>query len=59
MSKPDRVSIDITGLRDQIEGCQRDPIWKELTLTKKIRILVQEALETRRRSVQKEPPRKS
>lgn len=45
MSKPDRVSIDIAGLREKIESCRQDPFWQELSLSKKIRVLIQEALE--------------
>lgn len=47
MSKADRVSIDITGLREQIENYQQDLLWQELTLSKKIRVLIQEGLAAR------------
>lgn len=47
MSKADRVSIDITGLRDHIESYRQDTLWKELPLSKKIRVLIQEGLAVR------------
>ena len=43
--KKDRVSIDITGLREQIDTAKTDPLWGELSLAKKIRILLIERLD--------------
>ena len=44
MGMADRVSIDIEGLRDGIESAKDDPLWQELSLSKKVRILLQQQL---------------
>jgi hypothetical protein len=41
----DRQSIDLTGLRERIEGARSDHMWKELPMTKKVRLLLLEALD--------------
>lgn len=41
----DRVSIDIEGLRDRINTIRTDPAWQELSLSKKVRALLQQQLE--------------
>ncbi len=41
----DRISIDISDLRERIENARPDPLWKELSLSKKVRILLIEQLE--------------
>ena len=45
MDMADRISIDLTDLRERIENALPDPLWKELSLTRKIRILLQERLD--------------
>jgi uncharacterized lipoprotein YajG len=40
-----RVSIDLTDLRERIEKVRSDSAWQELSLSKKVRILLQEKLE--------------
>lgn len=41
----DRVPIDLTDMRARIEDARSDLIWKELSLSKKVRILLQERLD--------------
>jgi hypothetical protein len=41
----DRISIDISDLRDRIEACRDDFAWAELPLAAKVRVLLQERLE--------------
>jgi len=45
MGMADRVSIDIEGLRDRINTIRTDPAWQELSLSKKVRALLQQQLE--------------
>jgi hypothetical protein len=40
----DRISIDVSDLREQIEQCRDDAAWSELPLSAKIRVLVKERL---------------
>ncbi|MEO0375703.1 MAG: hypothetical protein AAF329_13960 [Cyanobacteria bacterium P01_A01_bin.17] len=40
----DRISIDISDIREQIEQCRDDVAWSELPLAAKIRVLVKERL---------------
>lgn len=40
-----RVPIDLTDLRERIENARLDSAWKELSLSKKARILLQERLD--------------
>jgi len=43
----DRVTVDIEGLRDDIETAYADnPLWEELSLSQKLRRLIQERLNT-------------
>lgn len=41
----DRVTINLTGLRERIENAVPNSLWKELSLARKIKILLQERLE--------------
>ncbi|BBD63541.1 hypothetical protein NIES2109_64160 (plasmid) [Nostoc sp. HK-01] len=41
----ERTSIDLSELRERIENARPDPLWKELSLSKKVRILLIERLE--------------
>lgn len=41
----DRTSIDLSEIRERIENARSDPLWKELSLSKKVRILLVERLE--------------
>jgi hypothetical protein len=41
----DRVTVDIEGLREEIESAYFDkPLWEELSLSQKLRRLIQERL---------------
>lgn len=41
----DRVTVDIEGLREEIEAVYSDnPLWEELSLSQKLRRLIQERL---------------
>lgn len=40
----ERISIDISDIREQIEQCRDDMAWSELPLAAKIRVLVKERL---------------
>ena len=43
--KRDRLTIDISNLRDRIEAARTDPAWKQLSLNKKIQVLLEERLD--------------
>lgn len=46
----DRISVDISDIKDRIEGYRTDPAWRELSLAGKIRALVIEKLEEKENS---------
>ncbi|NJP12481.1 MAG: hypothetical protein HC866_25920 [Leptolyngbyaceae cyanobacterium RU_5_1] len=41
----DRISIDVSDIREQIDTCRDDVAWTELPLAAKIRVLIRERLE--------------
>ena len=43
-TKQDRLTIDLQGLRPHIESYRDDAAWRELSLTKKIRLLIEAGL---------------
>lgn len=43
--KRDRITLDISGLRERIEVARSDPSWKRLSLNKKIQVLLEERLD--------------
>ena len=45
VAQKDRISIDISDLKEEIESCRSDAAWSELPLSAKIRVLVKERLE--------------
>ena len=45
VAQKDRISIDVSDLRGEIEGCRNDAAWSELPLSAKIRVLIKERLE--------------
>lgn len=45
MAKQDRLNIDLKGLREPIENHRADAAWKALSMSKKIRLLIQMGLE--------------
>ena len=46
----DRISVDISDIKDRIDGYRTDPAWRELSLAGKIRALVIEKLEEKESS---------
>jgi hypothetical protein len=57
--KADRISIDLTNLRERVENTRNDSAWKALSLSKKVRILLEERLDEieREAKIQKEKHR--
>lgn len=45
VAQKDRISIDVSDIREQIETCRSDAAWSELPLSAKIRVLIKERLE--------------
>jgi len=45
MTKQDRLNIDLKGLRERIENHRDDPAWRALSMSKKIRLLIEASLE--------------
>lgn len=45
MGQRDRISVDVSDIRDQIDACRDDFAWAELPLAAKIRVLLRERLE--------------
>ena len=45
VAQKDRISIDVSDLREEIEACRNDAAWSELPLSAKIRVLIKERLE--------------
>lgn len=45
VGQKDRISIDVSDLRQEIETCRNDAAWTELPLSAKIRVLIKERLE--------------
>jgi hypothetical protein len=44
MTKQDRLNIDLKGLRERIENFRDDPAWRALSMSKKIRLLIEMSL---------------
>ena len=52
----DRVSVDIEGMREEIENVYADnPLWSELSLSQKLRRLLRERLDTVKQERSKKP----
>lgn len=49
----DRISVDISDIKDRIETYRNDPAWRELSFAGKIRALVIEKLEEKERQTSK------
>jgi hypothetical protein len=45
VAQKDRISIEVSDLRHEIETCRNDVTWSELSLSAKIRVLIKERLE--------------
>ncbi len=44
MGQQNRASVDLSDIRERIENARSDPLWKEISMSKKLRILIQEGL---------------
>jgi len=44
VSQRDRISIDVSDIRELIENCRSDVAWTELPLSAKLRVLIKERL---------------
>lgn len=56
----DRVTVDIEGLRDEIEAAySENPLWEELSLSQKLRRLIQERLSTIKQERSNSQPEKN
>lgn len=51
----DRISIDVSDIREQIEQCRDDVAWSELPLAAKIRVLIKERIAEIEAEKQKPP----
>lgn len=45
MSQRDRISVDVSDIRERVESCRDDVAWTELPLAAKLRVLIRERLE--------------
>lgn len=45
VSQRDRISVDISDIRERVENCRDDVAWTELPLAAKLRVLIRERLE--------------
>lgn len=45
MSQRDRISVDVSDIRERVEACRDDVAWTELPLAAKLRVLIRERLE--------------
>lgn len=44
VTQRDRISIDVSDLREAVESCRDDVAWSELPLAAKLRVLIKERL---------------
>ncbi len=45
VAQKDRISVDVTDIKEEIENCRSDVAWAELALAAKVRVLVKERLQ--------------
>jgi hypothetical protein len=45
VSQRDRISVDVSDIRERVEACRDDVAWTELPLAAKLRVLIRERLE--------------
>jgi hypothetical protein len=45
VSQRDRISVDVSDIRERVEACRDDVAWMELPLAAKLRVLIRERLE--------------
>ena len=57
MAQRDRISIDVSDLREQVENCRNDVAWTELPLAAKLRVLIKERLAQLMDESQEQPER--
>lgn len=46
----DRISVDISDIKDRVESYRDDPAWRELSMAGKIRAMVIEKLEEKEKA---------
>ena len=44
VSQRDRISVDVSDIRELVENCRDDVAWTELPLAAKLRVLIKERL---------------
>lgn len=44
VSQRDRISVDVSDIKEQVENCRDDVAWAELPLAAKLRVLIKERL---------------
>jgi hypothetical protein len=44
VSQRDRISVDVSDIKEQVENCRDDVAWTELPLAAKLRVLIKERL---------------
>lgn len=44
VSQRDRISVDVSDIRERVENCRNDVAWSELPLAAKLRVLIIERL---------------
>lgn len=54
VAQKDRISIDISDMRDEIDTCRSDAAWHELPMSAKIRVLLIERLDLLKREQKQE-----
>lgn len=57
VAQKDRISIDISDIRNEIESCRTDAAWTELPMSAKIRVLVKERLEQMKAAKEQDNPK--
>ncbi|MFM7447333.1 MAG: hypothetical protein ACKO24_01890 [Leptolyngbyaceae cyanobacterium] len=45
VGQKDRISVDVSDIKKDIETCRTDAAWVELAMTAKIRVLIKERLD--------------
>lgn len=45
VAQRDRISIDVSDIKEAVEKCRDDVAWNELPLAAKLRVLIKERLE--------------
>lgn len=53
MAQRERLSIDVSDIKEDVENCRDDIAWREMPLSTKIRVLVKERLEQMKAEAEK------